>query len=72
MNAYQRRLVHQLVRKEFPKHRVFARNDGYFMQVEKLDVEREENVSFPRPSLHMGYLLTVHSSKRDMLLALAL
>ncbi|EKD18361.1 uncharacterized protein L3040_006764 [Drepanopeziza brunnea f. sp. 'multigermtubi'] len=43
MNAFQRRIVHQIVRNEFPALRVFARNDGHFMQVEKLDVEREES-----------------------------
>ncbi|KAM3070140.1 hypothetical protein ACMFMG_003825 [Clarireedia jacksonii] len=41
LNGYQRRLVHQLVRKEFPDHRCFARLDGSFMQVEKTDKERE-------------------------------
>ncbi|KAK6582251.1 hypothetical protein PZA11_004659 [Diplocarpon coronariae] len=43
MNAFQRRIVHQIVRNEFPALRVFARNDGSFMQVEKLDQERENN-----------------------------
>ncbi|KAH7348346.1 ribonuclease H-like domain-containing protein [Rhexocercosporidium sp. MPI-PUGE-AT-0058] len=42
LNAYQRRLVHQLVRNEFPTLRTFPRNDGYFMQVEHLDVKKEE------------------------------
>ena len=37
LNGYQRRLIHQLVRNEFPGLRTFARNDGWFMQVEKLD-----------------------------------
>src|SRR4051812_30438138 len=45
LNAYQRRLVHQLVRNEFPTLRTFPRNDGYFMQVEHLDVKKEEEVS---------------------------
>ncbi|PBP26994.1 CAF1 family ribonuclease [Diplocarpon rosae] len=43
MNAFQRRIVHQIVRNEFPSLRVFARNDGSFMQVERLDQEREDN-----------------------------
>ncbi|KAH9210741.1 ribonuclease H-like domain-containing protein [Leptodontidium sp. 2 PMI_412] len=42
LNAFQRRLVHQLVRNEFPTLRTFPRNDGYFMQVEHLDVKKEE------------------------------
>lgn len=44
LNAYQRRLIHQLVRKEFPTLRAFARNDGYFMQIEKLDTKKEAQV----------------------------
>lgn len=46
LNAFQRRLVHQLVRNEFPTLRTFPRNDGYFMQVEHLDVKKEEEVSY--------------------------
>ncbi|KAG4430903.1 hypothetical protein IFR05_013615 [Cadophora sp. M221] len=42
LNGFQRRLVHQLVRNEFPTLRTFPRNDGYFMQVEHLDVKKEE------------------------------
>ncbi|KAF4624877.1 hypothetical protein G7Y89_g13293 [Cudoniella acicularis] len=41
LNAYQRRLVHQLVRNEFPTLRTFARNDSHFMQVVKLDPAAE-------------------------------
>ncbi|KAH8653092.1 ribonuclease H-like domain-containing protein [Tricladium varicosporioides] len=44
LNAYQRRLIYQLVRNEFPELRVFAKNDGHFMQAEKLDVENEEKI----------------------------
>lgn len=44
LNGYQRRLVYQLVRKEFPLCRVFPRKNGEFMQVEMLDPEREEKV----------------------------
>ncbi|KAK0128249.1 hypothetical protein ONS95_000226 [Cadophora gregata] len=42
LNGFQRRLVHQLVRNEFPTLRTFARNDGHFMQIERLDVKKEE------------------------------
>ena len=45
LNGLQRRLVHQLVRNEFPSYRTFARGGGEFMQVEKLDPEREAMVS---------------------------
>ncbi|KAF7891512.1 uncharacterized protein EAF02_001837 [Botrytis sinoallii] len=41
LNGFQRRLVHQLVRSEFPQCRCFARLDGSFMQVEKIDHDRE-------------------------------
>ncbi|KAH7419618.1 ribonuclease H-like domain-containing protein [Cadophora sp. MPI-SDFR-AT-0126] len=42
LNGYQRRLIHQMVRNEFPTLRTFPRNDGYFMQIERLDVKKEE------------------------------
>ncbi|KAL2064443.1 hypothetical protein VTL71DRAFT_4937 [Oculimacula yallundae] len=42
LNGFQRRLVHQMVRNEFPKLRTFPRMDGYFMQIERLDVKKEE------------------------------
>lgn len=45
LNGLQRRLIHQLVRNEFPSCRTFARNDRQFMQVEKLDPEKEALVS---------------------------
>ncbi len=54
MNAFQRRIIHQVIRNEFPTLRVFPRNDGYFMQVEKLDVEKEEAVS-------LSHCLSFHS-----------
>lgn len=41
LNGYQRRLVHQLVRNKFPTLRTFAKLDGAFMQVVKIDEERE-------------------------------
>lgn len=44
LNAYQRRLIYQLVRSEFPELRAIAKNDGHFMQVEKLNIENEERV----------------------------
>lgn len=44
LNGFQRRLVHQLVRNEFPTLLVRSRNDGSFMQVTKLDVKREADV----------------------------
>ena len=45
LNGLQRRLVHQLVRNEFPSCRTFGRGGGEFMQVEKLDPEKEALVS---------------------------
>jgi poly(A)-specific ribonuclease len=45
LNGLQRRLVHQLVRNEFPSCRTFARNSGEFMQVEKADPGKEVLVS---------------------------
>lgn len=45
LNAFQRRLVHQLVRNEFPSLVTFARHDASFMQVMKYDVKRETGVS---------------------------
>jgi hypothetical protein len=45
LNGLQRRLIHQLVRNEFPSCRVFARSGGEFMQVEKLDPVKEAMVS---------------------------
>jgi poly(A)-specific ribonuclease len=44
LNGFQRRLIHQLVRNEFPTLRTWARNDGSFMQVTKLDVKKEAEV----------------------------
>ncbi|KAF7857284.1 hypothetical protein EAF04_009525 [Stromatinia cepivora] len=41
LNGFQRRLVHQLVRSEFPQCRCFARLEGSFMQVEMIDHDRE-------------------------------
>ncbi|KAI9641526.1 hypothetical protein NHQ30_010338 [Ciborinia camelliae] len=41
LNGFQRRLVHQLVRSEFPQYRCFPRLDGSFMQIEMIDHERE-------------------------------
>jgi hypothetical protein len=47
LNGFQRRLVHQLVRNEFPGYRTFARSGGEFMQVEKTDPEKEAQVCNP-------------------------
>jgi len=41
LNGYQRRLIYQLVRSEFPGYRAFARNEQSFMQIEKLDHKKE-------------------------------
>jgi poly(A)-specific ribonuclease len=49
LNGFQRRLVHQLVRNEFPTLRTSARNDGSFMQVTTLDVKREAEVCTKSP-----------------------
>ena len=45
LNGFQRRLIYQLVRSEFPGHRTFGRNDGSFMQVVKTDPEEELKAS---------------------------
>ncbi|KAB8289811.1 hypothetical protein EYC80_010444 [Monilinia laxa] len=37
LNGFQRRLVHQLVRTEFPKYRCYPRLDGSFMQIEMIN-----------------------------------
>jgi poly(A)-specific ribonuclease len=44
LNGYQRRLVHQLIREEFPALKCIARNDNAFMQVRVLDHEKEAQV----------------------------
>ena len=49
LNGYQRRLIHQLVKNEFPGCRTFARNDKSFMQIEKTDPKKEVEV---RTMLH--------------------
>ncbi|KAE8454123.1 hypothetical protein EG329_005047 [Mollisiaceae sp. DMI_Dod_QoI] len=41
LNGFQRRLVHQFIRNEFPTLRTFPRMDGSFMQVEKFDEAKE-------------------------------
>ncbi|PMD19394.1 CAF1-domain-containing protein [Hyaloscypha hepaticicola] len=41
LNGYQRRLVYQLIRDEFPALKCMPRNDGAFMQVRVLDHEKE-------------------------------
>ncbi|CAG8971782.1 hypothetical protein HYALB_00001891 [Hymenoscyphus albidus] len=41
ISSYQRRLVHQLIRSEFPELRTFARDSGAFMQVVKINPKRE-------------------------------
>jgi poly(A)-specific ribonuclease len=45
LSGFQRRIVHQTIRNEFPACRTFGRNDGQFMQVEMLDKDKEERVS---------------------------
>lgn len=44
LNGYQRMLVHQLVRREFPDYMCYSRNDGSFLQVVKVDPTREADV----------------------------
>ncbi|KHJ32627.1 putative caf1 family ribonuclease [Erysiphe necator] len=41
LTGFQRRLVHQIVRRDFPNLRTYNRCDGDFMQIEKLNVEQE-------------------------------
>jgi len=45
LNGYQRFLVHQLVKNEFPGYRSFARGQQSFIQVEKIDPKKEASVS---------------------------
>lgn len=45
LTGFQRRLVHQIVRRDFPNLRTYNRCDGDFMQIEKLNVEQEAIVS---------------------------
>ncbi|TVY41998.1 Poly(A)-specific ribonuclease [Lachnellula subtilissima] len=54
LNAFQRRLIYQLVRKEFPNLRTFARNHQTFMRVESLDVKKEEEYQ-KRKSAQFNY-----------------
>lgn len=44
LNGYQRMLVHQLVKREFPDYMCYSRNDGSFLQVVALDPNRELEV----------------------------
>jgi poly(A)-specific ribonuclease len=64
LNGYQRRLVHQLVRNEFPGYRCFARRNGEFMQIEKLDKAREARVSHVESSI-LHILTIVRSQSRS-------
>ncbi|RKF83476.1 Poly-specific ribonuclease PARN [Golovinomyces cichoracearum] len=48
LTGFQRRLVYQIVRKEFPDLRAFGRSDGDFMQIEKLDLKNEANFQTER------------------------
>lgn len=50
LNGFQRLLVHQLVRSEFPTYRTFSRSRGEFMQVEKADAATEAKVGSPHNS----------------------
>lgn len=45
LNGFQRRLIHQLVRAEFPGFRTFSKLNGAFMQIVKSDAEEEIKVS---------------------------
>ena len=44
MNAFQRRLIYQLVRKEFPDYRAYGRDQGAYMQVELANSVEEAKV----------------------------
>ncbi|CAD6505427.1 BgTH12-00918 [Blumeria graminis f. sp. triticale] len=48
LSGFQRRLVYQLIRNEFPDLRAFSRCDGDFMQVEKINIEREAEYKVSR------------------------
>lgn len=45
LNGFQRRLIYQLVKSEFPGYRTYGRNDGSFMQIVKTDPNEEAKVS---------------------------
>jgi hypothetical protein len=45
LNGFQRRLVYQLVRNEFPTLQAQARKDGTFMQITEVDDEKEAQVT---------------------------
>lgn len=51
LNGFQRRLIYQLVRSEFPGYRTFGKLDGSFMQVVKTDPEEELKVGIYLSSL---------------------
>jgi len=45
LNGFQRRLVYQLVRNEFPTLQAQARKDGTFMQITEVDDYKEAQVT---------------------------
>jgi len=57
-----------MVRNEFPTLRTFARNDGSFMQIERLDLKKEEEV-WNESTFAATSLIHVSSSRRERMLA---
>lgn len=57
LNGFQRRLIYQLIRNEFPLYRCFPRNNGDFMQIVKTDVAKEAKVTL-NPSSSRACFLT--------------
>ncbi len=53
LNGYQRRLIHQLLRSEFPAFRAAPRNDGEFMHVTKVDASKDAQVLFFLPKFYI-------------------
>lgn len=69
LNGYQRRLVYQLIRDEFPALKCMPRNDGAFMQVRVLDHEKEAQVgNFKVPARFSKVFLTSRSIRLRSLL----
>ena len=70
LNGYQRRLIHQLVRNEFPTLRAIARASGSFMQMELLDVAREAQFQ-KKKAIHFHRLISKQKGMRWIFEALA-
>jgi poly(A)-specific ribonuclease len=65
LNGYQRLLVHQLVKNEFPGYRSFARNRQSFVQVEKIDPKKDAEVG-ERP-ISLIFIMFRHMASQEKL-----